>query len=437
MIPKSIVDENGEPKVFTHKCHTERKGQSMTIEELDLFAKEIVKEIALSQKLEMRNAVVPGTDLFMKGHGYDKDIVVRCYDEGRDYYAYENIPKRMNDEGHPVFPVIIYVYLWNITVPDDHTEDPDPKDRPAGGDYFVNLWYQTLLPCPEENSADADSSTIVSAIMEAWKQYDSSLMAPYLAYDLQYGSSKVFEVISSKEEYLYYISGKFNTLRQGNVSSDVQLYRNMKTDEPAIYLKYGDIEAILEFEIEGGLVKHMMMHPPQPYIKPEGAAPEIMELYSFEYSVLPYLVDQCSKHKIHPLLIADKEYIMNFVDENCDKVGWNWNNFKSTVRKVDDNVLLLYWFPEPDITPLARFAAAVVAKDGLTYYTLEFDEYKNKNTWYLCAQDVGMHHNLGQVEECKTMEEFVSLLQQRVLGGSVKSWLSNLGAKIKGFFKKN
>ena len=436
MIPKSLVDENGELKVFTQKCSPERAGQRLTIEELDIFAKEIVKEKAESLGTDMRDAVVPGADLYMKGSGYDKDIIVRCYEEERNNYALKNLTKRINEDGHPVFPVVIYVWLWNTTERYKSTSAPNPKDRPAGGDYCVKLWYQTLLPCTDKKTSDVDSSTIVRALMDSWMNLDSSLMEPFLAYDLQYSSSEVFEVISSKEEYMYYITGKYETLRKGNLAPDVLLYRNMKTDEPAIYLKNGDLEAVLEFEIKDGLVKYMMMHPPQKSIRPEGSQPVIMGLYEFEYRLLPYLVDQCSKRQIHPLNIADKNYIIGLVEGNCDKVAWNWDDFKATVRKIDDNVLLLYWFPEPAMTPLARFAVAVVSKDGLAYYTLEFDEYKGNNTWYLCLQDTSTHHNLGQVDECRTMEEFISLIQLRILKSRNIEGTSSLGSKIKGFFKK-
>lgn len=86
-------------------------------------------------------------------------------------------------------------------------------------------------------------------------------------------------------------------------------------------MKNGEVEAVLKLEIKDGLIKHMMMHPPQPCIKQEESAPVIKRLYDYEYKLRPYLVDQCSKRQLHPLNIADKEYIMDFIEGNYDKVG--------------------------------------------------------------------------------------------------------------------
>ena len=439
MIPLSLVDKNGEPKVYTHKCSEERRGQPMTIEELDCFAKDIISETVLTMTSEsvFQKGAVPGADFYQKGVGYDKDIVVRYYDDHRQDYTFQNLPKRYNENGQPVFPIIIFVWLWNTTKLNDNKGEANPNDRPVGGDYFVKIWYRTLLPCLDENRTDADSSTVIAAIMDSWKHLDCSLLEKYLAYNVQYTSSEVFEVISSKDEYLYFFAGKFETLRKHNLAPEVELYRNMKTDEPAIYLHNGDMKAVLEFDIRDGMVRHMSIRPPQPFIKPEGSTPEIMGLYPFEYRVLPYLVDQCSKRLLHPLQIAQKNFIVDFVEGNCDKVAWNWDDFNSTARKIDDKIVLLYWFPEPDIAPLARFAAAVVGDVGLSYYTLEFDEYDNNKTWYLCAQDVQNHHNLGQVNECKTMNDFITLLQTRILRSRTESNNPPLSSKIRNLFKKN
>ena len=438
MIPLSLVDKNGEPKVYTHKCSEDRKGHRMSLEELDLFAKDIFQETVhtLTSESELQKGVIPGADFYQKGVGYDKDIVVRYYDEHRQDYNYLNLTKRNNDNGQPVFPIIILVWLWNTSKQKDNNDEPNPNDRPAGGDFFVKIFYRTLLPCLDENRTDADSSTVIAAIMDSWKQLDCSLLEKYLAYNVQYTSSEVFEVISSKDEYLYFFAGKYETLRKHNLAPEVELYRNMKTNEPAIYLHNGDIKAVLEFDIRDGMVRHMSIHPPQPFIKPEGSAPEIMGLYAFEYRVLPYLVDQCSKRQLHPLQISQKSFIVDFVEANCDKVAWNWDDFNSMARKIDDKVVLLFWFPEPDMAPLARFAAAIVAEDNLSYYTLEYDDYENKKTWYLCAQDVQAHHNLGQVNECKTMNDFITLLQTRILKTRTKSGNPTFSSKIRNLFKK-
>ena len=166
----------------------------------------------------------------------------------------------------------------------------------------------------------------------------------------------------------------------------------------------------------------------------EESAPKILSLYEFEYRLLPYLVHQCSQREIHPLGLADKESMQSFVDSNFDRVTWNWEDYRSTVKKINESVVILFWFPEPDMAPLAKFAATVVSSKGLTYYTLEIDEYENKTTWYLCSQNTESHLNLGQVNECKTMEDFISLLQSRSIIPGGESKLSKIKDRIKGLF---
>lgn len=161
-----------------------------------------------------------------------------------------------------------------------------------------------------------------------------------------------------------------------------------------------------------------------------------MDLYEFEYRVLPYLVEQSSKKQIHPLGLVDKESMIRFVESNCDGITWDWNDYNSSIQKVNDDIVLQFWFPEPQMAPLARFAVAVVKQSGLSYYTLEFDEYDNRLSWYLCSQTMESHLNLGQVDECKTMEEYIALLQHRGIIKGGESSISSIGSRIKGLFSK-
>lgn len=165
------------------------------------------------------------------------------------------------------------------------------------------------------------------------------------------------------------------------------------------------------------------------------SASRFMRLYDFEYGVIPYLAELCSKRQLHPFQIADKEFIMNAVKNNCEVIEWNWDEFKSTIQQEGNSVLILYWFPEPQFSPLARFGVDVITKDGLNYYTLEFDDHFNRIKWYLCHPTVKGHSLITEVEECKTMEEFISLLRRHRLLKPLKT--RSIGSYIKGLFKKH
>ncbi len=141
----------------------------------------------------------------------------------------------------------------------------------------------------------------------------------------------------------------------------------------------------------------------------------IMDLYSFEYRFLPRMVYECSLGLINRVQIEDKESIIYLVYWNCDSVEWNWEEFNATKQIIGDKDIVLYTFPEPTITPLAKFAAVIESGAELAYYTLELDKYKNKTTWYLCRQTIEQHFNMGPVEACETINDFSGLIQKTTL----------------------
>ena len=163
---------------------------------------------------------------------------------------------------------------------------------------------------------------------------------------------------------------------------------------------------------------------------PEESAPKVMSLYEFEFRLLPFLMNEVSKGSIPALGVVNKLSLMAFVEGNCDEITWKWPDFRCEGRTVDGTQLLLYWFPEPEEAPLARFAAGVLSKRRVNYYTLEIDDYGGRTSWHLCAQDTETHATFGVVEECKTMEEFIALLMKKgMLSGGKKGFLSGLFKK--------
>ena len=74
---------------------------------------------------------------------------------------------------------------------------------------------------------------------------------------------------------------------------------------------------------------------------------------------------------------------------------------------------------------------------GAKYYTLEYNNYKNNVSWYFCMTNEKGRTNLGQVDECATIEDFARLIGEKVFkiqskSGEKKSWF----ARTLNFFKK-
>ena len=64
---------------------------------------------------------------------------------------------------------------------------------------------------------------ILNVILSTWRNLDADIIAPYLAEDFIYNSVWVLSTMKGKEEYLHYLSGKFNSIRKSG-------------DYPAVYL---------------------------------------------------------------------------------------------------------------------------------------------------------------------------------------------------------
>ena len=102
---------------------------------------------------------------------------------------------------------------------------------------------------------------------------------------------------------------------------------------------------------------------------------------------------------------------------------------------IQDNCwqsVVIYQFPEPEIAPLARFAAGVTSKvDMMTYYTLDMDDTMDCKTWFLCTQSTARHTLICEVDECVSVEEFIALLQRKkIIKKERKSFFSFLRDKF-------
>ena len=154
----------------------------------------------------------------------------------------------------------------------------------------------------------------------------------------------------------------------------------------------------------------------------------LMSLYEFEFRLLPYLVDLCSKGKVTLDSISDKESIRRLIEINSLTIEWNWDDFTCSLRMVSELPVVIYQFPEPEMAPLARFAAVVPHRG---YYTLEMDDTMDCKTWFLCTQSTAQHTLICEVDECADVEEFIALLQRKkIIRNKRKSFFSFLKEKF-------
>ncbi len=62
-------------------------------------------------------------------------------------------------------------------------------------------------------------------LSEAYQTYDSSVIENYLADDMHYASMWVFHEMTSKAEYLEYLRGKLETMKQRNIKMEFEIVR--------------------------------------------------------------------------------------------------------------------------------------------------------------------------------------------------------------------
>lgn len=63
----------------------------------------------------------------------------------------------------------------------------------------------------------------LTKLAEAYQTYDASLIEDYLADDMHYASMWVFHEMTSKEEYMDYLTGKLQTLKEHGVRMEFQI----------------------------------------------------------------------------------------------------------------------------------------------------------------------------------------------------------------------
>lgn len=93
-------------------------------------------------------------------------------------------------------------------------------------------------------------------LAEAYQTYDVSVIEAYLAEDMHYASMWVFHEMTSKGEYLDYLTGKLQTMKQKNtrmefkiVSGGVHGHALLVTNQKAP--EGGNIGFVADFDAEG------------------------------------------------------------------------------------------------------------------------------------------------------------------------------------------
>lgn len=103
---------------------------------------------------------------------------------------------------------------------------------------------------------------VAEVLCRAWNELDASLLEPLLSDDFEYTFFRVFETMKGKDRYLEYISGKFETIRNGDRPVSAEVVYQDSVDKYVLVLNQGGNLSALEPTMDGNMLKSLWMRPP-------------------------------------------------------------------------------------------------------------------------------------------------------------------------------
>lgn len=240
--------QNGEPYIFEHKCSASERNQIMTEEEKRAFLIENLLDIYQKCHLSASRCEKPRMSFFDKLKGksvptFYPDIVINDFLGTKGHKAYYIVvPKGTNvgnfdlsilpDYMKNTFVKILYGSVFCL-------EEQTPELYKKGCHYASQYLSKAVTPIQsnpplEKIFSDQELAQIYAA---AWQSLDVSILRNVLDKDFHYSNDSIFDDMASRDEYLYYLEGKFNVLRRTGSIKRVQLGRNGESGEWTVLIK--------------------------------------------------------------------------------------------------------------------------------------------------------------------------------------------------------
>ena len=155
-----------------------------------------------------------------------------------------------------------------------------------------------------------------------------------------------------------------------------------------------------------------------------------INLYDFEFKVLPKIIGICktsmsfqsSQEKVFNYL-SNKENIIGVLNKLNLSPTFDINDFKVDLsEKMPNGGVIVYTFPTPKESPLAKYGAVVIQNNEIDFYTLEFSQNVGfnetgipelKTEWFLGEPSEIGHKNFGLVKDCPTPRSFIEILKEK------------------------
>lgn len=120
---------------------------------------------------------------------------------------------------------------------------------------------------------------IAKIVAAAWNNQDASLLEPYLYEDFEYSSMALLNIMKGKDNYLAYLSGKFDAFKNGGITYHAEVVEENGISSVVCKSNMEEIPvAVLDFEVSNGLIKKILIRPEHIY--------NLSDLNNFEQYVI-------------------------------------------------------------------------------------------------------------------------------------------------------
>ena len=271
---------NGQPVVFTHVCPSEREGKVMSHDEYEAFLDDMVyqcfsyAEIILERfpqeekpkrfldKLFFKKKITP----IFRHSNFMSHQEICDYIVAKSNSELEKLLSMESTEFEEKYTIKDRRFLKALTVKVNNVDHP--SELINGDRYTIEIFSWNMYPKQDNYPLPSPLSQndLVRKVGEAWMNLDADILRSYLDKDFHYKSDFTFSEMSSRDEYLYYLSGKFTTIRKtddnerkvcNSIVEDID-----KNNYDGLFLKLGYMDSVAYIEVvsKGGRIVEMKMH---------------------------------------------------------------------------------------------------------------------------------------------------------------------------------
>lgn len=248
--------KNGKPVFHTHECPENRKGKVMTAEELHDFAVQCLMEeyrdtnaeVVKYDKTHYSQAdfyfVNTGKRPNFSTAGEKKVNVLLIYkdDIDGDISGIDTTWLVEDYRCNGVIPRVTFASAWCI----DDESGENGKPAICGGTFCLKYYSVSVLPDEENPKFEKELSPIELAVKyaESWRQYDASIVEPYLDKNFHYASDWVFDEMPCRAEYMEYFKVKLRAFNRSSNKYEILIGRNHQTEQVCLIIKQGELSAL-------------------------------------------------------------------------------------------------------------------------------------------------------------------------------------------------